>query len=861
MKKPLLLAVIFLFTLGISSASAMYQNDTQATTAPTGKKINFQGTLYENSLPVTGDRQFTFTIDLGDGQSWTETQTTSVLNGLYSVVLGAVTPLPYDLFYESDERTIQVSIGNTVLGSSVIYAPFALKNDEEEFGTAIFQLEAKGVTDTVALTGEIYGVGNKSEYAAGLRGFAHTDTTANTGVSGIAFGGTDNKRANTAVRGDSYSNTPEAWSTGVWGISNASGGGISYGIRGEARGQGSTFSAAMRGLNFVEPGEDGLRYGGFFNTYSAANSPFNGESVGVRGSATGSMSNVGVWGTANGAEGTDNWAGRFDGNVAIRDGAIELSQEGQSFARISRNEQNSGSIALKSSVDSLSVLIDSNGEKAGLIHLYDSLGRESIGMFAFAGNGAQMRMSAGIPNSGETRVTTQLVSTLNPFINLIGRDADGNATGRAQMGNLAGNQGAGFRVTAPDFRSLVNIEGNADNGGSISLEGPNSSNFWIGQKNWEDSNLAFMGMRGAYAEDDGNGNFYNPDLLSLETTRWEDGTELGQINFSKTTENGLETLSLNYDEVNSLLNSTLPQPFNGGYLGNDNGPNINIKNDSDFGLLEVFGNTQISDNQGGTYFPSLAQVGATENGGVVNLYDTEGDLQVKLSSIGGKGQIELLDKNGQFNSLIENDRLVLNRTQASGIQGKVLLSPDAFIFGVEPGLNGITLSHNEDTGSTLAIRRNSVSVFAFDSNTGNLTISGSLSQSSDARLKKNVTTLTSGLATVNRLRGVSYNWLDESRPENKIGFIAQEVEKVLPELVMTKEDGFKAVNYAEMTAVLVEAVKELNAKVEKLEAENNGLKAQRSELKAEVEKVELLAERLAQIEALLNSANPNKVKK
>ena len=97
---------------------------------------------------------------------------------------------------------------------------------------------------------------------------------------------------------------------------------------------------------------------------------------------------------------------------------------------------------------------------------------------------------------------------------------------------------------------------------------------------------------------------------------------------------------------------------------------------------------------------------------------------------------------------------------------------------------------------------------------------------------------------VNRLRGVRYNWKDENRPEHKIGFIAQEVEEVLPELVKTREDGFKGVNYAEMTAVLVEAVKELTAQVEALKAENNTLKAEAS-------KVEAMEDRLAKIEALL----------
>ncbi|MFT6871226.1 MAG: hypothetical protein ACJAVN_000223, partial [Roseivirga sp.] len=136
---------------------------------------------------------------------------------------------------------------------------------------------------------------------------------------------------------------------------------------------------------------------------------------------------------------------------------------------------------------------------------------------------------------------------------------------------------------------------------------------------------------------------------------------------------------------------------------------------------------------------------------------------------------------------------------------------------------------------------------------GNADFSGDINanafnQNSDARLKKNIATLSGGLATINKLRGVSYNWKDESKPEGKIGFIAQEVEKILPELVVTKKDGFKAVNYAEVTAVLVEAVKELTKEINELKNEN-------SVLKAEASKVSAMEDRLAKIEALLSNSS------
>ena len=57
------------------------------------------------------------------------------------------------------------------------------------------------------------------------------------------------------------------------------------------------------------------------------------------------------------------------------------------------------------------------------------------------------------------------------------------------------------------------------------------------------------------------------------------------------------------------------------------------------------------------------------------------------------------------------------------------------------------------------------------------------------------------------------------------------MEAVYPEFVITNENGMKAVNYAQMTAVLIEAMKELNAKVNRLESENANLKASLNEVK------------------------------
>jgi hypothetical protein len=93
---------------------------------------------------------------------------------------------------------------------------------------------------------------------------------------------------------------------------------------------------------------------------------------------------------------------------------------------------------------------------------------------------------------------------------------------------------------------------------------------------------------------------------------------------------------------------------------------------------------------------------------------------------------------------------------------------------------------------------------------------------SDARVKENVYTIDNALDKVCRLRGVYYNRIDDETKARKVGVIAQEVNKVLPEVV-THADSADAegntkdeygVDYGKMVGLLIEAVKELNAKVD-----------------------------------------------
>lgn len=91
-------------------------------------------------------------------------------------------------------------------------------------------------------------------------------------------------------------------------------------------------------------------------------------------------------------------------------------------------------------------------------------------------------------------------------------------------------------------------------------------------------------------------------------------------------------------------------------------------------------------------------------------------------------------------------------------------------------------------------------------------------QTSDARLKKNIQPLNYGLNELMQLKPVSYNWIDNSMPGKKIGLIAQDVKKIVPEVIIGDESKETlGMNYAEMVPVLINAIKELNTEVSTLE--------------------------------------------
>ena len=90
---------------------------------------------------------------------------------------------------------------------------------------------------------------------------------------------------------------------------------------------------------------------------------------------------------------------------------------------------------------------------------------------------------------------------------------------------------------------------------------------------------------------------------------------------------------------------------------------------------------------------------------------------------------------------------------------------------------------------------------------------------SDVRLKNNIKSIDKALDKVNKISGVTFEWNEISHKETgkkDVGVIAQEIEEILPELVDNRSNGYKAVDYPKLTALLIEAVKDLSNQVKEL---------------------------------------------
>ncbi len=235
-------------------------------------------------------------------------------------------------------------------------------------------------------------------------------------------------------------------------------------------------------------------------------------------------------------------------------------------------------------------------------------------------------------------------------------------------------------------------------------------------------------------------------------------------------------------------------------------------------------------------------------GGEVGINELSPDDMLHVTSAGNGTRVRAENSSNGWAGLVAKNTV---REIFMGVQGAFDANPGEFhIYDNTAGSRRLVI----DAAGEVGIGRNNPSV-RLDVN-GSVNCTGGTC-SSDIRWKKDIQPLENALDKLDQLRGVSYNWRSDAFPDRdfedkpQIGMIAQEVEKVYPDLIHTDNEGFKSLDYMSFTAVLLEAVKSLKkeneilkSKIIVIEKEQETQGAAASEIEALSAELELIKRQL-----------------
>ena len=722
MKKVLLLSILALF---------VFQHHESF-----GQKLPFQGRLLENGTPVNTLLPMDFSIP---DVSWSESHTNvNVENGLYSVVLGSVNPLPANLFEGVSERSLNITVNGTALTAVKIYPAIT---QPLTFGTPSNQI----FLDSVSV------VDGTNRKAVVIKSSVGGNPT--TEINGYGSNGKRNFTLQGSGDGNNYGHLM---------LDNASGA-VKAWMAARQHAAGSTSSSGYFALSGPTAGQIRL---GFKDWEAPGNMPF-----------------IALDGTT--AHESRVWIDVYkDATTGVESGTINLSSSDGRSLHINPSTQFG---------------YPANGPTTEnfLMTGKDWEGKGDYPLFELRGTINSMADGTGytLPLAGINTSDDGIREWGSIYVN---SGAIGGTTVDNRIALEIHKDGAGNELGALSLRSstgkTLHIDANTQLG--YPANGPTTENFLMTGKDWE-----------------GKGDY--PIFELRGTIQSLDGYTL-PLAYTSTTDDGVHewaTMGINAGQIGSssaqnMLDLHVRKSANGisgaAVFRGQSSDNVIIGSadwevgGADRGTISILGNSQRAGDGGGSYNPALfhMHVGTDVNGeiGGMRIENQAGNVNVDLNA--------------------GNDGIIVVRN----------------------GVGEVVISGNGDINATGIITASNVS------------------NTSDRRYKENIVGLESSLQNMLKLRGVSYYWKDKAKSSRRqIGLIAQEVEEVYPEFVHTDANGYKSVNYSAMVAVLIEAVKELENKVETLEKENSTLSSENASLKTSLKtEMDAIHQRMNQMETLLN---------
>jgi hypothetical protein len=303
----------------------------------------------------------------------------------------------------------------------------------------------------------------------------------------------------------------------------------------------------------------------------------------------------------------------------------------------------------------------------------------------------------------------------------------------------------------------------------------------------------------------------------------------------------------------SSLGGTLDVSANATFKSNvDIGGSINVTYDTDIGgTLDVIGDSSFNNvviNSDKTF---TVGTGASSIGGTLDVsanatfksnVDIDGSINVTYDTDIG-GTLDVTGDSSFNNVVINSDKTLTVGTGASSLGGTLDVSANA-TFKSNVYIDGsINVTHDTDIGGTLnvtgnttidstnklicgTIESNSSSKVTFNHDielaTGKKVTANQFIAVSDRNLKQNIVPIENALDKVCKMEGVHYEFISNPGVK-KLGLIAQDVEKIIPEVVSENNEGTKGIDYAPIVGILIESIKELKEENRKLNEKLNHL--------------------------------------
>ena len=188
-----------------------------------------------------------------------------------------------------------------------------------------------------------------------------------------------------------------------------------------------------------------------------------------------------------------------------------------------------------------------------------------------------------------------------------------------------------------------------------------------------------------------------------------------------------------------------------------------------------------------------------------------------------------LDVTGTLNATVEGTTATASYVAGADVDGAVETANTASYIDATNIDGTVTnastasfVTFNDGLSTTSDVQFDSLGIgTAAPATTGEIRATGDITAfySSDKRLKDNVTPLSNAINKINQIGGYEFDWnSNSSHSGHDVGVIAQEIEEVLPEVVVTRDNGYKAVRYEKIVALLIEAIKDQQSQIDELKS-------------------------------------------